>query len=97
MTVFDFLNDTTEQTATRFVCFIGKSMQRFDLAITFTSHFYGKLLVTDIQKGITAVIGPDDLDEPGYLEHVYRLGEKEGQDLREFLATVVGVVQFPDT
>lgn len=93
---FDFLYDHTEDTRTRFVCFITPSLQRFDLAITTTSRFYGKQLVTDIQSGKTAIIGPDDLDEAGYLEYVFKLSEEDAEDLRHFLTEVVGMINFTD-
>ena len=91
----DFLSDVTEETSTRFVTFITEKLNRFDLAVTTTNRFYGKKLVTDLQKGITAVIGPDDLEEEGYLEHVFRLNEDEAQDLYHFLSEIVGPVVFP--
>lgn len=92
----DFLYDTTEDTTTRFVCFVGESMKRFDLAITSSNRFYGKKLVVDIQSGITGILGPDDVDEEGYLEHLYRLEEEEANDLRAFLSSVIGTVNFTD-
>lgn len=91
----DFLSDTTEQTSTRFVCFITPGLRRFDLAITMTNHFYGKQMVTDIQSGRTALIGPDDLELDGYLEYVYNLSEDEARELRNFLWLTVGAVHFP--
>lgn len=94
---FDFLSDNTEDTSTRFTIFVGeKSLRRFDLAITTTGHFYGKKLVTDLQSGKTAILGPDDLEEEGYLEHVYQLNEEEGEELRAFLDQIVGVIHFTD-
>lgn len=93
---FDFLYDHTEETRTRFVCFISPSMQRFDLALTTTNRFFGKQLVTDIQSGKTAIIGPDDLEEAGYLEYVYKLSEEDAEDLRTFLVEVIGMVNFTD-
>ncbi|MDQ1910177.1 DUF3055 domain-containing protein [Paenibacillus sp. GD4] len=95
-TEFDYLYDGVEETKTRFVCFVGETMRRFDLAITTTNRFYGKKLVTDMQLGRTAVIGPDDLEEEGYLEHVYKLNEEEANELREFLGQIVGPVNFTD-
>jgi hypothetical protein len=92
----DFLSDTTEQTTTRFICFISPSLQRFDLAITTTNHFYGKKMVVDLQSGRMALIGPDDLAEPGYLEHAYKLKEEEAHELRDFLESVVGTITFSD-
>ncbi|CAG7633032.1 DUF3055 domain-containing protein [Paenibacillus allorhizosphaerae] len=96
MTEFDFLYDGTEETKTRFVCVVGESLRRFDLAITSTNRFYGKMLVTDLQAGRTAVIGPDDLEEEGYLEHVYKLNEEEAAELKAFLSDVVGPISFTD-
>jgi hypothetical protein len=97
MSDFDLLYDTQEDTRTRFVCFVGEaSMHRFDLAITTTNRFYGKKLVTDLQSGRTAVIGPDDLEEEGYIEHVYKVTEEEAEELTDFLSMVVGTIHFTD-
>ncbi|AZS16689.1 DUF3055 domain-containing protein [Paenibacillus lutimineralis] len=92
----DFLSDSTESTSTRFVTFIGHSLKRFDLAVTTTNRFYGKKLVTDLQNGRTAILGTDDLEEEGYLEHIFSLEEQEGEDMRSFLYQVVGDPYFTD-
>lgn len=96
-TEFDFLDDHTEQTTTRYVTFITGSMHRFDLAIITTDRFFGKKLVIDMQSGVTAIIGPDDLEEEGYLEHVFRLDETSADELRSFLYQIVGTITFTDT
>lgn len=79
-----FLYDDVEDTKTRFVSFTGKTL-RYDLAIMQSSRFFGKVLVLDMQMNRFAIIGTDDLDEPGYLEHVFNKSEEEAQDLREYL------------
>ena len=79
-----YLYDDTVDTKTRFVSFLGER-QRFDLAIVQTDRFYGKYLVLDLQSNRFAIIGQDDLEEPGYLEHAYRLNEEDANDLRSFL------------
>jgi len=84
-----FLYDDVEDTKTRFVSFAGKT-QRYDLAILQSSRFYGKVLVLDIQFNRFAIIGPDDVAEPGYLEHVYNRTEQEAEDLREYLTELLG-------
>ncbi|MOA68816.1 hypothetical protein D3C78_1966280 [compost metagenome] len=61
-----------------------------------TNRFYGKKLVTDLQSGITAIIGEEDLEEEGYLEFTFKLSEEEAGDLREFLHMVVGPTVFTD-
>jgi hypothetical protein len=83
-----FLYDETENTRTRFVAFIGET-RRFDLAVMSSDHFYGKKIVIDIQSGRSAIIGDDDLEEPGYLEHAYGISEEEAGELKEFLYQVV--------
>lgn len=79
-----YLYDDTVDTKTRFVSFLGER-QRFDLAIIETDRFYGKYLVLDLQSNRFAIIGQDDLEEPGYLENAYRLSEEDANDLRSFL------------
>jgi hypothetical protein len=95
-TEYDYLYDHNEDTTTRFVSFITPNLSRFDLAITSTNRFYGKKLITDLQGGRTAIIGPDDLSVEGYLEHAFKLKEEEAKDLGDFLALVVGEVHFTD-
>ncbi|ANS73645.1 cytosolic protein [Paenibacillus yonginensis] len=92
----DFLSDSTEQTSTRFVTFIGPSLKRFDLAVTTTNRFYGKKLVTDLQNGKTAILGSDDLEQEGYLASIYGLSEEEGAELESFLHQVLGEPHFTD-
>ncbi|MFC4305002.1 DUF3055 domain-containing protein [Cohnella boryungensis] len=93
---YDFLSDSTEQTTTRFVTFITPGLKRFDLAIMSTNRFYGKKLVTDMMFGRSAVLGPDDLEEEGVLESVFRINEEEAAELAQFLTLVLGAVHFTD-
>ncbi|WP_026688473.1 DUF3055 domain-containing protein [Alteribacter aurantiacus] len=83
-----YLYNDQEDTKTRFVSFMGEE-QRFDLAITTSNRYYGKKLVMNMLSNRFAIIGSDDLDEPGYLEHAYNLSESEAQELREFLYEVI--------
>jgi hypothetical protein len=83
-----FLYDDTVETKTRFVSFMGENI-RFDLAIIKSDRYYGKSLVLNIQSNRFAIIGSDDLDEPGYIEHAYQLSEEEAEELRLFLYEVV--------
>ncbi|WP_243290423.1 DUF3055 domain-containing protein [Bacillus sp. FJAT-47783] len=83
-----YLYDDIVDTKTRFVSFMGEN-QRFDLAIVQSDRYYGKHLVLNIQSNRFAIIGPDDLKEPGYLEHAFQLNEEDAQELRDFLYEVV--------
>ena len=44
MSDYDFLYDYQEETTTRFVCFVGNALHRFDLAIMSTSRYSAKSL-----------------------------------------------------
>lgn len=83
-----FLYDDTEESRTRFISFVGAN-QRFDLAIINTSRLYGKLLVLDIQGNRFAIIGHDDLQEEGYIEHAFQLNEEDAEELTSFLSELV--------
>lgn len=96
MAAYEFLCDVTEQTTTRFVTFVTERMNRFDLAITTTGQFYGKKLVTNLQNGKTAIVGPDDLKEPGYLSYAFQISEEEEEDLLPFMEEIIGFVEFPN-
>lgn len=83
-----FLYDDTEDTKTRFVSFVGEN-QRFDLAIVQSNRHYGKHLVLDMQGNRFAIIGQDDLQEEGYIEHAFQLNEEDAEELRSFLMEIV--------
>jgi len=83
-----YLYDETTETKTRFVSFMGEN-QRFDLAIIHTDRYYGKHLILNLQSDRYAIIGEDDLKEPGYLEHVFQLNDEDANELREFLYEIV--------
>ena len=63
--------------------------QRFDLAILKSDRFYGKHVVLDMQSNRFAIIGQDDLDEPGYIEHAFHLTEEDASELCSFLYQIV--------
>ncbi|MGG3912441.1 DUF3055 domain-containing protein [Rossellomorea vietnamensis] len=88
MTERFYLYDDTENTRTRFVSFMGEN-QRYDLAITQTERYYGKSLVLDLQGSRFAIMGRDDLDEPGYVESVFKLTGEEADELRDFLSEII--------
>lgn len=83
-----FLYDDTVQTNTRFVSFMGENA-RFDLAIIISDRHYGKKLVLDLQGSRFAIIGEDDLNEPGYIEEAFNLNEEDAEELRSFLYEIV--------
>ncbi|MEW9031599.1 MAG: DUF3055 domain-containing protein [Planifilum fimeticola] len=83
-----YLYDEVEDTQTRYVSFVDDTA-RFDLALITTERFFGKTLVLNLQSNRYAIIGQDDLEEPGYLEQVYGISPEEAERLKKFLLSVV--------
>ena len=83
-----YLYNDMESTKTRFVSFVGEN-QRFDLAIVQSDRHFGKQLVLDMQGSRFAIIGPDDLQEEGYLEYAFQLNETDAEELRSFLSEII--------
>ncbi|MCP8969757.1 DUF3055 domain-containing protein [Ectobacillus ponti] len=83
-----YLYDDTVATQTRFISFMGEN-QRHDLALITSDRYYGKTLVLDILRNKFAIIGRDDLEEPGYLEYAYSIDEETAEELRSFLEELI--------
>ncbi|GAA0326728.1 DUF3055 domain-containing protein [Bacillus carboniphilus] len=88
MTERFFLYDDTVSAPMRFVSFMGEH-QRYDLGIIQTDRYYGKSIVLDIQGNRFAIIGQDDLQEEGYIEHTFHLNKEEAEELTSFLMEIV--------
>ncbi|HWO77170.1 MAG TPA: DUF3055 domain-containing protein [Bacillus sp. (in: firmicutes)] len=88
MTERFFLYDDTVSSSIRFVSFLGEH-QRYDLSIIHTDRYFGKAIVLDIQSNRFAIIGPDDLNEEGYLEYAFQLSPAEAAELTSFLLEIV--------
>lgn len=82
-----FLYDDVVMTKTRFVSFVGEH-SRFDLAIIQSDRYYGKNIVLNTQSNRFAIIGQDDLNEEGYLEHVFGISEEDAEELKSFLQEI---------
>jgi Protein of unknown function (DUF3055) len=83
-----FLYDETNETKTRFVSFMSEE-QRHDFALLYSDHYYGKTVVLDILSNRFAIIGHDDLNEPGYIEHAFQTDEKVAEEITDFLREVI--------
>lgn len=86
MDEFHLMYDETEETSTRFVGFVGQK-SRFDLAITATSHFFGKTLVYCLQSGRSAILTADESEDTAYIAEAFRVSEEEAEELSIFLSS----------
>ncbi|WP_017547966.1 DUF3055 domain-containing protein [Salinicoccus carnicancri] len=83
-----YLYDDTEDTQTRFVGFVGEH-GRYDLAIIKSDRYFGKSLVLNTQSSRFGIIGPDDLEEEGYIAHILGLGDDEAAEVEGFLNEII--------
>lgn len=83
-----YLYNELTDTKTRFVSFLGEE-SRYDLAIIITDRFFGKKLVLDLQGSRFAIIGEDDLEEEGYLEHAFRISPSAAAEMKSFLLEII--------
>ncbi|MET3699481.1 hypothetical protein SAMN05877753_111119 [Bacillus oleivorans] len=83
-----FLYDDSVSSSIRFVSFLGER-GRYDLCIIHTDRYFGKAIVLDIQRNRFAIIGPDDLNEEGYIEYAFQLSTEEAAELTSFLLEIV--------
>lgn len=83
-----YLYDDTEDTQTRFVSFVGEH-GRYDLAIIKSGRYFGKSLVLNTQGNKFGIIGPDDLDEEGYIAHILGLDDDEAGEVEGFLNQII--------
>ncbi|WP_340392155.1 DUF3055 domain-containing protein [Macrococcoides caseolyticum] len=82
-----FLYDDEEQAKVRFVSFVGDS--RHDLTLIQTDRHYGKTIVLNTQSNKFGIIGRDDLDESGYIEHALGVNESDAEEIKSFLYEVI--------
>jgi hypothetical protein len=86
----DILYDAVLQTKTCFVSWIGEA-SRFDLAITHSEHFYGKILVLDLFSNRYAIIAADIFDEPGYIATAFDVEDDAATELEMYRRDYIGL------
>ncbi|WP_414043664.1 DUF3055 domain-containing protein [Macrococcus animalis] len=82
-----FLYDDTEKANIRFVSFVGEN--RHDLTLIQTNRHYGKTIVLNTQSNKFGIIGRDDLEEDGYIAHVFGINDEDAAEITEFLEEVI--------
>ncbi|MFB3170691.1 SAV0927 family protein [Neobacillus sp. 179-C4.2 HS] len=76
----DILSEQKDQQLLHYFCLISNN-HRYDLAIGYSNHFYGKAMVTSMQTGNMVLLCQEDTCAPQYWAD--RLGIEE-EDIAEF-------------
>lgn len=79
---YKVLIDETVQQNVRYLSFMG-NFQRYDFAIMDDRESDNKIVI-DLRKNRFAVLGKEDLNEEGEIEHTFHVTEMEADELRGF-------------
>lgn len=90
-----FLYDDDENGSLRFVGIAGDH-GRYDLTVIHTTKFFGKTLVLNMQNNKFSIMGPDDLEEEGYVEYALGLSDVQADEVKDFLSQVLSPGWFSE-
>jgi len=84
----DILYDEKETASIRYFGLVSESNRRYDFALVYSGHFYGKVLIIDIQTGKTVIIGQDDLGETE-LKDTLNIAEDDFEEINDFINNLI--------
>lgn len=73
--MFDRLYDVTERVSVNFMGYVSER-SRFDFAVIYTDHFFGKPLVVCMQTGRSSLLSLEDVNDLDYLQNVFRIKDR---------------------
>jgi hypothetical protein len=82
--MFENLYDVIESSNVNFVGCVSEE-SRFDFAIVYTSHFFGKPLVVCMQTGRSAPMCADDLKDLDVLRSRFLVDDQAAREIRTLL------------
>jgi uncharacterized membrane protein len=89
------LYDVIESSNVNFVGCVSEE-SRFDFAIIYTSHFFGKPLVVCIQTGRSSPLSADDLSDTEILRTQFLLTEEEAVEFTGLLRNRLPTLEIQD-
>lgn len=89
------LYDVTESSNVNFVGCVSEE-SRFDFAIIYTSHFFGKTLVVCMQTGRSAPLSADDLGDTDFLRSRFLVTDEAAIELRSLLRSRLPSMEMKD-
>ncbi|WP_010269967.1 DUF3055 domain-containing protein [Paenibacillus senegalensis] len=93
--MFDKLYEETEKANIQFIGYASES-SRYDFAIIFTEHFFGKPIVLCMQTGRSALLCQDDLSNLEHLQRCFSIRPAEAEELSHFLRQRLPFVALHD-
>jgi hypothetical protein len=91
--MFERLYDEVGQSKVNFVGYVSERA-RYDFAIIYTDHFFGKPLVVCMQTGKSSLLCQDDVHNLDYLQRAFHITDRsEAEELSIFLRQRVPSVE----
>lgn len=82
--MFDKLYEETGRANIQFIGYASEN-SRYDFAIIYTEHFFGKPIVLCMQTGRSALLCQDDIGNLEYLQRSFSIKPQEAEELSHFL------------
>ncbi|GAB2692795.1 SAV0927 family protein [Paenibacillus thermoaerophilus] len=94
--MFEKIYDSVEQAQVQYIGYISDA-SKYDFAIVFSSHFFGKPLVVCLQTNRASILGTDDLDDLPHLLKLFDIKDlEEGKELADLLRRRMPEPHFDD-
>jgi hypothetical protein len=84
----DIICESSEKQLLQYYCLISNN-HRYDLAIGYTEHFYGKAMVTSLQSGKMVLLCQDDTNEDGHWADRLGIEKEDIPEFKEFFSLIL--------
>jgi Protein of unknown function (DUF3055) len=91
--MIDIISETKERQLVHYYCLLTQN-NRYDLSIAFSSHFYGKSMVTSIQTGQMVLLCSEDIFADQYWAPKLGIVEEDVSEIQNFFSLVLQSKQF---
>ncbi|GAA0430849.1 MAG: SAV0927 family protein [Bacillota bacterium] len=85
---YELIKDETVTKEVRYISFMGK-LQRYDFAFLKNDDDPSKTTIINLRKNRFTVVGKEDLNDPGKIEHIFHETAMEADEIRNFLHEVL--------
>jgi hypothetical protein len=92
---FDILLEAREKQSIHYYC-IASEHHRYDLAVVYSEKFFGKAMVTSIQKGSMVLLCQEDIQNESYWAPKLGIESVDVQEFQKFLRFLLPPKQIVD-
>lgn len=93
--MLDIISEAKEKQVVHHYCLLTQN-NRYDLSISFSSHFFGKSMVTSIQSGQMVLLCSEDIDHDQYWAAKLGIAKEDVSEIQNFFSLVLHSKQFTE-